>query len=63
MMLKLTLHDDRVIALNTDKIIHVTVTQDDETGATYSRVLLEQEQTVDVAESLDHIIENMNGLD
>ena len=62
-MLKLTLHDDRVIALNTDKIIHVTVTQDDETGATYARVLLEQEQTVDVAESLDHIIENMNGLD
>ena len=61
MMLKLTLHDDREIAINTDKIMHITVTQDDETGATYSRVFLGKEQNVDVTESLDHIIEKVSG--
>jgi len=59
MMLKLKLHDERVIAIDTEKIIHITVTQDDESGAEYSRILMEQEQTVDVTESLDYILENM----
>jgi len=59
-MLKLTLHDDRVIAVNLDKVVHVTVTQDDETGAEYSRILMEEGQTVDVTESLDTIVEKVN---
>ena len=59
-MLKLTLHDDRVIAVNLNKVIHVTVTQDDETGAEYSRILMEEGQTVDVTESLDTIVEKVN---
>lgn len=59
-MLKLTLHDDRVIAVNLNKVVHVTVTQDDETGAEYSRILMEEGQTVDVTESLDTIVEKVN---
>tara|TARA_Y100000817_G_C16632690_1_gene444738 strand:+ start:290 stop:478 length:189 start_codon:yes stop_codon:yes gene_type:complete len=59
-MLKLTLHDDRVIAVNLNKVVHVTVTQDDETGAEYSRILMEEGQTVDVTESLDSIVEKVN---
>ena len=59
-MLKLTLHDDRVIAVNLNKVVHVTVTQDDETGAEYYRILMEEGQTVDVTESLDTIVEKVN---
>ena len=59
-MLKLTLHDDRVIAVNLNKVVHVTVTQDYETGSEYSRILMEEVQTVDVTESLDTIVEKVN---
>ena len=54
-MLKLTLHDGRVVALNWNKIVHIIVTQDDESGAEYSRILLEGEQNVDVVESLEDV--------